>query len=146
MKAPTPLKKILDSKPTTQRLIQQANKLKRLNHRLAGLLPTAIAQHYKIATIGRGVLTILCSSSAWAARLRLQQAKIINGFQDLEIHSLAIQIEPAKANNIADHPRKPTTKMSQQTSKLLIDLSETTSDQKLKQALERLSKRTSKFS
>ncbi len=141
MKTPTPLKKILNSKPNTQRLIQQVNTLKRLNHRLSGILPTPIAQHYKIATIEQGSLTILCSSSAWATRLRLQQAKIIKGFRDLQIHSLTIQITPIKADNDINEPIKPTIVMSQQTSKLLIELSETTSDLKLKQALQRLSQR-----
>ena len=146
MKTPTPLKKILNSKPSTQRLIQQVNNLKRLNQRLSGILPTPIAQHYEIASIEQGALTILCSSSAWAARLRLQQTKIIKGFQDLQIHSLAIVIAPTKADKRIDKPKKPAATMSQQTSKLLIELSETTSDLKLKQALQRLSQRAGKSS
>ena len=142
MKTPTPLKKILNSKPTTQRLIQQVNNLQRLNHRLAGLLPTPIVQHYKIATIEQGALIILCSSSAWATRLRLHQAKIIKAFQDYQVHSLTIQIAPANANNDTEKPLKPAATMSQQTSKLLIELAEATEDPKLKQALQRLSQRT----
>ena len=146
MKTPTPLKKILSSRPTTQRLIEQVNNLKRLNHRLSGILPTPIAQHYKIASIEQGSLTILCSSSAWATRLRLQQAKIIKGFRDLHIRTLNIQIAPTKAVGIIDKPIKPAVTMSEQTSKLLIELSETTSDLKLKQALQRLSQRAGKSS
>ncbi len=146
MKTPTPLKKILSSKPTTQRLIQQVSTLKRLNYCLSGILPTPIAQHYKVANIERGSLTIFCSSSAWATRLRLQQAKIIKGFRDFQIHSLTIQIAPSKADINIDKPRKPATIMSQQTSNLLIELSETTSDLKLKQALQRLSQRAKKLS
>jgi len=141
VKTPTPLNKILSSKPTTQRLVQQVNNLKSLNSRLSRILPTPIAQHYKIANIDRGALTILCSSSAWATRLRLQQTKIIKGFRDLHIHSLNIQITPTKADDSINKPKKPARKISQQTSKLLIDLAETTSDPKLKQALQRLSKR-----
>lgn len=146
MKTPTPLKKILNSKPTTQRLIQQANNLQRLNHRLAGLLPTPIVQHYKIANIEQGALIILCSSSAWATRLRLHQAKIIKGFQYYQVHSLTIQIAPANTNNDSEKPLKPATAMSQQTSKLLIELSEVTEDPKLKRALQRLSLRSKKTS
>lgn len=142
MKTPTPLKNILSSNPSTQRLIQQANNLKRLNHLLSGILPTPIAQHYKIATLEQGTLTILCSSSVWATRLRLQQAKIIKGFRDFQIHTLTIQIAPIKADNHINKTNKSVTTMSQQTSNLLIELSEATSDPKLKQALQRLSRRT----
>jgi len=143
LKTPTPLNKILSSKPSTKRLVEQANNLKKLNHRLSGILPTPIAQHYEIASIGAGSLTILCSSSAWATRLRLQQAKVINGFRDLQIHTLTIQIKPIIPDSITDKPTRTTT-MSQQTSKLLIELSETTSDPKLKLALQRLSQRAKK--
>ena len=146
MKTPTPLKTILNSKPTTQRLIQQVNNLQRLNHRLAGLLPTPIAQHYKVAAIEQGALIILSSSSAWATRLRLHQAKIIKGFQDYQVHSLTIQIAPTDANINIDKTLKPAATMSQQTSKLLIELSEVTEDPKLKQALQRLSQRAKKSS
>lgn len=140
MKSPIPLNKILSSQPAIQRLVKQADNLKRLNQRLSGILPTPITQHYEIAAIEAGGLTILCSSSAWATRLRLQQAKIIKGFRDLQIHSLTIQIKPIKTDITTDKPIEKTTPMSQQTSKLLIELSETTSDPKLKQALQRLSK------
>jgi len=142
LKSPTPLNKILNSQPAIQRLVKQANNLKRLNQRLSGILPTPITQHYEIATIEAGTLTILCSSSAWATRLRLQQAKIIKGFRDIQVHSLAIQIKPIETDTTTDKPITKTTPMSQQTSKLLIELSETTLDPKLKQALQRLSKHT----
>jgi hypothetical protein len=123
-----------------QRLIQQAATLTHLNQRLAKLLPEPLAQHCQIAALQQNTLIIMASSSAWATRLRLQQSKIIKGFKDIPIQSLNIQIKP-EVNDQPQATQRRHVNMSPQTSKLLIELSETTSDPKLKQALRRLSQR-----
>jgi len=140
VKSPISLKRILITKPAMQQLVQQANNLLALNQRLSQLLPVPHAQHYQIAAVEHYTLIILASSSAWAARLRLQQSKIIKGFQDIPIQSISIRVNPEVTSSAQPTRKQPKT-MSQQTSKLLIELSETTSDPKLKQALHRLSQR-----
>jgi len=121
--------------------MRQASSLTTLNRRLAQLLPVPLAQHCQIAAVERGKLIILASSSAWATRLRLQQSKIVKGFQDIPIQSISTQIMPEAVSSTQPSPLKRPKNMSKKTSNLLIELSETTSDPKLKQALRRLAQR-----
>ena len=144
MKSPTSLKKILASNAqgNIQRLLDQVNRLERLNSRLAQLLPTPLAQHGKIVSLEQGRLTILASSSAWATRFRLQHSKIINSFKDIDVKSVTTKVAPATLTRPAVAIKKWPNKLSQQTSKLLIELADSTNDPELQGALRRLSQHT----
>ena len=145
MKTPISVKKILASEePNLQRLISKAGHLNKLNSRLAQLLPSQLAQHCKIATAEQGRLVILVTSSAWATRLRLQQTTILKAFQNINIDNLTILIAPEAIVGGVEKPQKRRRTISPETSKLLIDLAEATTDPKLKSALRRLSQHSRK--
>lgn len=148
LKSPTSVKKILAATTPSnmQRLIHQLDRLRALNSRLAQLLPTPLAQQCKIVALEQNRLTILASSSAWATRLRLQHPKIIKAFHDMNIKSVTSKVAPETPSHTAVTAKKRPSKLSQQTSKLLIELAESTSDPKLKSALRRLSQHSRKQS
>ena len=143
MKAPKPLKQILGSKtPGMQELLQQTHKLRQLNAQLAHLLPLPLSLHCTAAGISNQTLTLLVESSAWATRLRLQTPSILKGLHHFQIQSLTVKICPPQAAPQTTVRMRP--KMSENTSSLLNNLANTTSDPKLKLALLRLAKNSSK--
>ncbi len=148
MKSPTSVKKILASNTPSklQQLVRQTDQLRTLNSRLNQLFPTPLAQQCKIVALEQNRLTILASSSAWATRLRLQHPEIIKAFHDLGVKSVTTKVAPESPERIVITTKRQTSKLSQQTSKLLIELAESTSDLKLQQALRRLSQHSRKHS
>ncbi len=143
MKAPKSVKQILSSKTVgMQELLQHTQQLRQLNAQLAHLLPLPLSLHCTAAGVSQQTLTLLVESPAWATRLRLQAPSIIRGLQGFNIKALTVKIQPAQKAAAATSQARP--KMSPDTSNLLHELAETTSDPKLKLALLRLAQNTSK--
>ncbi len=143
MKAPKSLKQILGSKnPGMQELLQQTQKLRQLNAQLAYLLPLPLSLHCTAAGISNQTLTLLVESAAWATRLRLQTPSILKGLHHFQIQALTVKIQPPQAAPQTAARARP--KMSESTSNLLNNLADVTNDPKLKLALLRLAKNSSK--
>lgn len=119
--------------------MRRIDNLRTLNARLQQLLPTPLAQHCSVAALDRDRLVILVSSSAWATRLRLLHPKIIKAYHDFRIKSVITQVAPVAQQQRPKTAGQRRPRLSQQSSRLLAELAETTADPKLKNALRRLS-------
>ncbi|MFC1749256.1 DciA family protein [Pseudomonadota bacterium] len=143
MKKPKSVKQIISSRNSgLGNLAHQSSKLNRLNRELVHLLPPPLPDHCSIAKIENGVVTLIVDSPAWASRARFQTQTIIKGLTKFKVKSVNIKTklsQPSPPKTV-----KHKAKMSFKTSNLLIQLAEATTDQRLKQALLRLSQHTNK--
>lgn len=143
MKKPKSVKQILNSQNSgLQELLQHTQQLSALNKHLSHLLPLPLSLHCTAAGVEQQTLILMVDSPAWATRLRLQSPNLIKALQDFQIKSVAVKIQPLQRTPEAAPRVRP--KMSHDTANLLNYLAEATSDLKLKQALQRLARHTSK--
>jgi len=143
VKKPQSVKQVISSRNSgLKNLLHKSSKLDRLNQELAQQLPPPLSQHCTIASIENETLTLIVDSPVWASRARFQTQNIIRGMTKFNVKS--VNIKTKLAFNSPQPPKKHQTKMSAETSNLLIQLANTSSTPKLKQALLRLSRRASK--
>jgi hypothetical protein len=143
LKKPKSVKQILNSQNSgLQELLHHTQRLNTLNKQLSHLLPLPLALHCTAAAVEQETLVLMVDSPAWATRLRLQSPNLIKALKDFQIKSVAVKIQPLQKAPETTPRARP--KMSCDTANLLNYLAETTSDLKLKQALQRLARHTSK--
>lgn len=83
-------------------LQQQFSELSRFNQVLAELLQTPELSFCQVANIKEGRAIILCSSAAWATRLKMQRDAILANFRQKILPDLAgldIEVSPNGRNN-----------------------------------------------
>jgi hypothetical protein len=142
-KKPNSIKQVLTASNTDlNRLLGQAKGLDTLNTRLAKILPVPLSHHCAAAGIHQHDLVLIVDSPAWATKIRLMLPLIKKRLGDLGVESLTLKIQPVSLPSQAPLRGRPS--MSKNTSNLLIELAEITSDCKLKNALRRLSRHASK--
>ncbi len=108
--------------------------LNRINRALAKILPFPLSHHCCAAKYEHGELTLIADSSAWASRARFYSKQLS---QKLNIKTVTIKVQ--QKQHLPPQPPKRQAKMTQEASNLLTQLAESTSDSKLKEAIQRLS-------
>lgn len=78
---------------TLHRIIQTAADMDSLTSRLRAALPEEIAAHLVAASLrDDGVLTVICSTSAWASRIRFDSDTLLAAAEDAGFKANAIRV------------------------------------------------------
>jgi len=102
------LKSIADVGPVA-RLAQRARELDTLDRQLRATLPAPLREHVRFADLRDGRLVFLAPSSAWASRVRLYQAQILEAARAIgaKASSVAVKVAPLPVEPPGPDPLKP---------------------------------------
>ena len=134
-----PISKILSSgHDSLRRLTRNSKRLQNLNSRVRNYLPAPLNSHCHVANLNERTLVLMVDSPIWATKIRLFLPKLIKTAGD-QIDNIEIKVRPLGHETVSRPSRRPN-RMSESTSKLLIQLANSTEEQKLKNALKRLAR------
>ena len=134
-----PISKILSSSHDgLRRLTSISKRLQILNKRIQNYLPAPLNSHCHVANLNERTLVLMVDSPIWATKIRLFLPKLINAAGD-QIDNIEIKVRPLGLETVSRPPRRPN-RMSKSTSNLLIQLANSTKEQKLRNALKRLAR------
>jgi hypothetical protein len=102
------LKSIADVGPVAK-LAHRARELDMLDRQLRATLPVPLRDHVRLADLRDGRLVFLAPSSAWASRVRLYQAQILEAARAIgaQAHSVAVKVAPLPVEPPGPDPLKP---------------------------------------
>ncbi|HEY4292949.1 DUF721 domain-containing protein [Luteibacter sp.] len=102
------LKSVGDVGPVAS-LAQRARELDRLDRQLRATLPSPLRDQVRFADLRDGRLVFLAPSSAWASRVRLYQAQILEAARAIgaKAHSVAVKVAPLPPEEIIPDRHKP---------------------------------------
>jgi len=141
LKKPKSVKQILGSQTSgLKELLHYCQQLSALNIQLSNLLPPPLSLHCTAVGVKQQTLILVTDSPVWATRLRLQSLDLIKALKEFQLKSVIVNIQPRQKT--PEFPPRARPKMSSDTSNLLNNIAETTGDLKLKQALQRLARRS----
>lgn len=126
----------LFSQNSLAELQQQQQRLSALNAELCTILQLEQLQFCQVASIKAGRVQLLCNSAAWATRLKMQRAAILDNFRQKILPDLAgidIEVSP----HAAFMPNKPIMADAEPTQSYRRNLSEQACD-----ALQRAAEQT----
>jgi len=95
------LEKLLKSGPDEglEKLVQRAQNMGELAHILRAALGNDLAEHLSAANIrDDGELVIVCSSSAWAARMRYESDTLLHAARQAGQQALRCKVTVARAD------------------------------------------------
>ncbi|NID15897.1 DUF721 domain-containing protein [Luteibacter yeojuensis] len=90
-------------------LAQRARELDRLDRQLRATLPSPLCDQIRFADLRDGRLVFLAPSSAWASRVRLYQAQILDAARAIgaSAHSVAVKVAPLPPEEVIPDRHKP---------------------------------------
>jgi hypothetical protein len=102
------LKSVADCGPIAA-LARRARQLETLDQQLRQTLPTPLRDQVRFADLREGRLVFLAPSPAWASRLRLHQAQILETARanGTKANSVAVKVAPLPPGPPEPAPRKP---------------------------------------
>lgn len=90
------------------KVLAHARELSRLDKKLASLIDPALAPHCQVAEIRNHSLILVCSSAAFAARIRMISQQLLDTFREEgEVGIERIEIRIAPVNRPQPETRKP---------------------------------------
>lgn len=130
--------------PELGRLLGRVQELERLTRKVQSLLPESLRAHCQVASVRGTTLILQTDSPAWATKLRMTGPSLERALQSANVRQIEIKIKPISGTRTA--PARHPALMSKSTAALLLQLADTMNDQKLKNALNRLSRHGRKSS
>ena len=102
------LKSIADVGPVAK-LAHRARELDTLDRQLRATLPVPLRDHVRFADLRNGRLVFLAPSSAWASRVRLYQAQILEAANAMgaKAYSVAVKVAPLPPVEVIPDRHKP---------------------------------------
>ena len=102
------LKSITEFGPVAS-LAQRARELDQLDRQLRATLPSPLRDQVRFADLRDGRLVFLAPSSAWASRVRLYQAQILEAARAIgaKAHSVAVKVAPLPPVEVIPDRHKP---------------------------------------
>lgn len=90
-------------------LAQRARELDQLDRQLRATLPSPLRDQVRFADLRDGRLVFLAPSSAWASRVRLYQAQILEAARAIgaKAHSVAVKVAPLPPVEVIPDRHKP---------------------------------------
>ncbi|HUO82866.1 MAG TPA: DUF721 domain-containing protein [Gammaproteobacteria bacterium] len=76
-------------------LVRRAEKVDRLGRAVATLIGEPIGAHVVSANLRDDALTVITDSPVWAARLRFESERLLNGLREsaiADVHSLTVKV------------------------------------------------------
>lgn len=143
-KRPTLKSCLASPSPELSRLLGRVQELERLTRLVQSLLPESLRTHCRVASVRGTTLVLQTDSPAWATKLRLSGPSLERALQSANVRHIEIKIKPI--SNPRPLPDRHPALMSKNTATLLLQLADTMSDPKLKDALNRLSRHGRKSS
>jgi hypothetical protein len=91
------------------KLAHRARQLDALDRSLRATLPAPWREHVRFADIRHGRLVFLAPSSAWAARVRLYQAQLLQAARALgaQAATVAVKVAPLPVEEVIPDQHKP---------------------------------------
>lgn len=149
------LNQFTDSHPSLQSLINQSNALNNLGGVLKNILPPHVRPHVRAAHFKEGTLTLQISSAAWQLHLNYMREEIITTLRQsvlpnlvsinfninpdiLTLNNQSVELNTFTLKKPIVLQLKNPRKLSLETSKLLLELANNSSDDKLANALKKL--------
>ncbi|MCC5450763.1 DciA family protein [Rheinheimera sp. UJ51] len=123
---------------------QQFQLVGKLNAELCQILQLTQLTSCQVATIKEGRAIILCSSAAWATRLKMQRDAILDNFRKKILPELAgidIEVSPVgqtKPLHVQEQPAKPYCATLSHDTRLQLQQAAAQTDGPVQQALQRL--------
>lgn len=128
------------------RLVAQSHELSKLTTLLRSTLPPESYGHYHVAKIHDKTLILVTDSPAWTTRLRLLGSEILQTIQHHTEHKLHhIRVVTRRGPSV-DHPKAAVIKrtLSPKSSRTIAETASYINDEKLSQALLKMSRHTPK--
>lgn len=125
-----------------QSIRQKALTLGKMNQAIKAALPTDCHSHVEVAGISENQLIILTDSPVWQTRLRmLSQIMLETLYQQtgIKLSRVKLKLAPAKRSIIVEPPAPRS--LSQHSGKLISQTADSISDDNLRMAMQRLSKK-----
>lgn len=90
-------------------LARRARELDELDRKLRATLPSPLREQVRFADLRDGRLVFLAPSSAWASRIRLYQAQILEAARAIgaKANSVAVKVAPLPPEEIIPDRHKP---------------------------------------
>lgn len=132
---------------TLKHLVQQTDKLVRLNRIMRAYLPPHLQDHARLTAVEEGAWYIQTESSAWATRLRYAlpglQQQLSHHFKR-QIPTLKLKVKPALPKTQAVPARR--LELTQGSAKHITSIADSVGDERLGAALQRLAAHARKAS
>ncbi|KRT54562.1 Protein of unknown function (DUF721) [endosymbiont of Ridgeia piscesae] len=135
------VEEIIGTRSAFATLSKQLEIQKSLLRRVSSYLPPPLDQHCLGAIPGKGTLTLLTDSPVWSSRLRFLTDALLRRLRNdgVAFGRIIVKVVSTQSPDaVAQHPPRRA-RLSHMSAELLRDTAEHTSDEKLKQALLRLS-------
>lgn len=143
-KRPTLKSCLASPSPELSRLLGRVQELERLTRLVQSLLPESLRPHCRVASVRGTTLVLQTDSPAWATKLRLTGPSLARALQSANVRQIEIKIQPVSGPRPV--PARHPARMSKNTATLLLQLADTMTDPKLRDALHRLSRHGRKSS
>ena len=139
-----PISELLkDKRYTIADLCKKANSIQDVNQKLKECLDPSLRNHFELANINNDSAIIIVSSSTWATRLRYNIPAILNVLNNqlnfTAIKTIRIKVKKVFSDTTTTRLKKPIS-LSQNSSKILIDVANNFKDPELRECLIKLSK------
>jgi len=133
---------LAESPDALQAVVNHTQRLEALNHTLRGCIPAPLNQHCQVANLRDNILILHADSSAWALKLRYSSRVLLQQLRQRGVPGLsAIEVKVRPDNAAVNRPEKIRhAHMSGKTAQLLDSIASDISDDRLKVALQRLSR------
>ena len=135
--------KVLDA------LMLKLKQLKQLQQILSEYLDSKLINHCQVANLDNGCLIILTDSALWATQFRFQipdlLAKLRQHPQLYHLKHIYCKIRPAQnVRRIPEASEPPMSRLSLETSQMILDTASTIKHDKLKTIMQKIAKNTAK--
>lgn len=135
------LNTLFGTTPELKALAARAGEILALQKIWEAVSPHPLNSHSHVGPLDQGRLTVYTSSSAVAAKLKMQLNGLVSKLQTQGVQVTSIRVE-VQVESKPRAPSRPQRRLSGQAARSLLDLAETLPDSPLRKALERLAKQT----
>jgi hypothetical protein len=125
------------------------NKIKQLNQLqliFNKCINAKTAQFYQVASLEKGLLTILTESANWATQLRFQVGDLLGALRQhpelYHLKNISCIVRPSKRKQLNEPPLQAVSKLSSFSAEVILDAAKTIQHTKLKAILEKIAKHT----
>lgn len=136
---PKPLQQLLDGKHL-RAIVKKAQQLERINQFLWELLEPELSNHCLVINFNNGYLTIAVDAAAWLVRLKFLAPQLIPALRQhallTELRQFQFHIQPPNVEKPKPYWKK--TALPAEHAKMITEIAEHISDDKLRKALLKL--------
>lgn len=142
-KVPVAVGRIFAGSGQLKQLTMRAARMARLEAALHGMLPAPLRDHVRLGAIEQGCLVLVADGAAWATRLRYLTPQILAHLppepEMADVRSVRVRLRGGELESAP--PPTERARMSRAAARSIAAQAQSTSDTRLRAALERLARR-----